>query len=205
MKTLQNHIGSSEQNTEDIDGYYFEGNDGNQMAFWTCHTDRVSKEHRHDFDEYMVCVQGEYTAIVDGKETVLNPGDELFIPKGTVQSGRCIAGTRTIHAFGGKRIKNSSGDSEKPLFMSKGDSAGMKNRLSFNEDAANYDKWRPRYTKEMFEDIIRYSDIGAGKQALEVGIGTGQATEPFLKTGCSVTAVELGKNLADFSKEKFKV
>lgn len=106
MKSPKNRIASSAQNTEDIDGYYFEGSDGSQMAFWTCYSDRISKEHRHDFDEYMVCVQGQYTAIVDGVETVLNPGDELFIPKGTVQSGRCIAGTRTIHAFGGKRIRS---------------------------------------------------------------------------------------------------
>ena len=74
------------------------------MAFWTCYADRVSKEHKHDYDEYMVCVAGEYTAILNGKETVLHPGDELYIPKGTVQSGRSVAGTRTIHAFGGRRI-----------------------------------------------------------------------------------------------------
>jgi quercetin dioxygenase-like cupin family protein len=105
MKSKGNHIGSSQQNTEDIDGYYFKGNDGSQMAFWTCHSEKVSKEHRHEFDEYMVCVQGQYIANVDGKEFVLNPGDELYIPKGTVQSGHCIAGTRTIHAFSGERIK----------------------------------------------------------------------------------------------------
>ncbi len=39
------------------------------------------------------------------KEIILNPGDELHIPKGTEQWGKCKAGTRTIHAFGGKRIK----------------------------------------------------------------------------------------------------
>ena len=33
------------------------------------------------------------------------------------------------------------------------------------------------------------------KSLLEVGCGTGQATEPFLKTKCKVTAVELGENL----------
>jgi len=105
MKSERNHIGSGQQNTKDIDGYYYEGSDGGQMAFWTCHSDQVSKAHRHPFDEYTLVVSGQYTAIVDGKETVLNPGDELFIPGGTLQSGRCIAGTRTISAFGGKRIK----------------------------------------------------------------------------------------------------
>ncbi|MBR1723145.1 MAG: hypothetical protein IJ727_11830 [Treponema sp.] len=31
-------------------------------------------------------------------------GDELFIPKGSVQGGRVKEGTRSIHAFGGMRV-----------------------------------------------------------------------------------------------------
>ena len=27
-------------------------------------------------------------------------------------------------------------------------------RLKFNEDEANYDKWRPSYVPELFEEII---------------------------------------------------
>lgn len=104
MKSKKNLISRKEQNTEDIDGYYYEGTDGSQMAFWTCNSDRVSKKHTHEFDEYIVCISGQYTVIMNDKEIVLNPGDELFIPKGTEQEGECIAGTRTIHAFGGKRI-----------------------------------------------------------------------------------------------------
>ena len=105
MKNKMNHIGANQQNTKDIDGYFYNGKDGSQMAFWTCYSDRTSKEHKHDFDEYMVCVCGQYTVIINGEKYILNPGDELFIPKGTLQGGSCIAGTRTIHAFGGKRIK----------------------------------------------------------------------------------------------------
>jgi 16S rRNA A1518/A1519 N6-dimethyltransferase RsmA/KsgA/DIM1 with predicted DNA glycosylase/AP lyase activity len=33
---------------------------------------------------------------------------------------------------------------------------------------------------------------------MEVGIDTGQATVPFLETGCEVTAIELGRDLAEF-------
>jgi len=105
MKISANQIESSQQNTKDIVGYYYTANDGSQMAFWTCYEDRESAEHCHAFDEYMVCVSGQYWVTMNGIETVLHPGDELFIPKGTVQSGRCKAGTRTIHAFGGRRIK----------------------------------------------------------------------------------------------------
>ena len=105
MKSMTNKVPAAAQNTEDIDGYYYEGNDGGQMAFWTCHAERESKKHVHPFDEYTVVVAGQYTAwFEDGREIVLNPGDELFVPAGTVQWGRCVAGTRTIHAFGGRRI-----------------------------------------------------------------------------------------------------
>lgn len=77
-------------------------------------------------------------------------------------------------------------------------------QLTFNEDVMNYEKWRPTYCKELFDDIIEYSKLDKNKKAVEVGIGTGQATTPFLMTGCSLTAVELGKNLAEYTKEKFK-
>lgn len=80
----------------------------------------------------------------------------------------------------------------------------MDKRFTFDEDAINYDKWRPNYCKELFNDIIKYSKLNKRKKALEIGIGTGQATPPFLSTGCDLTAIELGKNLANFSKNKFK-
>ncbi len=104
MKNPVNRVPSDQQNTEDIEGYYFEGVDGSQVAFWECHADKTSKPHVHGFDEYMICVSGEYTAFLDGKKIILTPGDELFIPKGTEQWGDCKKGTRTIHVFGGKRI-----------------------------------------------------------------------------------------------------
>ena len=77
------------------------------MAFWECFSDRESKKHVHDFDEYTICVSGEYVACFENKEAVLKPGDERFVLKGTVQWGRCKARTRIISAFGGKRIISS--------------------------------------------------------------------------------------------------
>lgn len=53
---------------------------------------------------YSVLPGGEYVEIFNGKEHVLHSGDELLIPKGTPHHGRVIKGTRTIHAFGSKRI-----------------------------------------------------------------------------------------------------
>lgn len=80
----------------------------------------------------------------------------------------------------------------------------MDKRFTFNEDAMNYEKWRPTYCEELFHDIMEYSKIDSHKKALEIGIGTGQATLPFLKSGCDLRAIELGENLAEFSKNKFK-
>ncbi len=104
MKRSINRVPAKQQNTPDVDGYYYTAQDGSQMAFWTCSSDRIAKEHIHDYDEYMVCLSGEYIITINSKEITLHPGDEIFIPKGTLQGGRCKAGTRTIHAFGGKRI-----------------------------------------------------------------------------------------------------
>ena len=104
IKNPRNHIDSSQQNTPDIDGYYYEGADGSQVCFWTYFSDRESKETVHAFDEYVLCVSGEYTEIFLGEEHVLRPGDELLIPEGVPHHGRVVRGTRTIHAFGGRRI-----------------------------------------------------------------------------------------------------
>lgn len=105
MKNSLNYIDSSQQNTKDVEGYYYTANNGDQIAFWTCHSNMESKKHCHHFDEYMLVISGEYVVCFeDGTETFLGPGQELLIPANTIQWGRCIAGTRSIHAFGGKRI-----------------------------------------------------------------------------------------------------
>jgi SAM-dependent methyltransferase len=68
---------------------------------------------------------------------------------------------------------------------------------------AVFDKWRTRYCRECFDDVVEHSKLGAGKAALEIGPGTGQATEPILKTGCSYLAIELGENFTEAIKKRF--
>lgn len=79
----------------------------------------------------------------------------------------------------------------------------MDMRLKFNEDEKNYDTYRPTYPKELFLDISNYGKVSSDCKLLEIGIGTGQATLSFLESGCKVTALELGNNLARYVKEKF--
>ncbi|MBI4733315.1 MAG: cupin domain-containing protein [Rubrobacteridae bacterium] len=104
MKNPANLIEKTAQYTEGIEGYVFNGADGSQMAFWTCYKDKETIEHAHDYDEYFVVVEGQYTVIVNNKETLISVGQEYHVPKGTLHSGRSVAGTRTIHCFGGKRV-----------------------------------------------------------------------------------------------------
>lgn len=80
----------------------------------------------------------------------------------------------------------------------------MELRETFNEDAANYDRYRPTYPPELFRDIFAYSGIGRGSALVEIGVGTGQATKPFLEAGCEVCGVELGDKLSAFAAGKFR-
>jgi mannose-6-phosphate isomerase-like protein (cupin superfamily) len=103
MKHPADKIARSHQATPGVEGYVFDGADGSQMAFWICTETASSAEHVHVYDEYMVVVQGCYTLIINGDRIPVNAGGEYFIPSGVSHSGEVLAGTRTIHAFGGHR------------------------------------------------------------------------------------------------------
>jgi quercetin dioxygenase-like cupin family protein len=105
MKHPANRIATSSQAMPGVEGYVFDGVEGSQMAFWTCHQSAVSAEHSHDYDEYFVVVQGCYVLTVGDERTPVRAGEECFIRAGTVHGGEAVAGTRTIHAFGGRRTK----------------------------------------------------------------------------------------------------
>jgi mannose-6-phosphate isomerase-like protein (cupin superfamily) len=105
MKHPRNRIATTSQATPGVEGYVYDGADGSQMAFWTCHQSAASTPHVHDFDEYMIVVQGCYTLIIDGQRIPIRAGEEYLIPKGVRHGGEPVAGTRTIHAFGGQRAE----------------------------------------------------------------------------------------------------
>ncbi len=79
----------------------------------------------------------------------------------------------------------------------------MEFRKVFDTIPDQFDKYRPRYSEELFADLISYAGIKPGKEVLELGPGTGQATEPILDTGCSYCAIELGEHLADRMRSKY--
>ncbi|WP_328379869.1 class I SAM-dependent methyltransferase [Streptomyces sp. NBC_00440] len=71
-------------------------------------------------------------------------------------------------------------------------------RLSrtFDEDAELYDRARPGYPPQLFDDLGTLAGAGPGCRVLEVGAGTGKATVPLAGRGCRITAVELGTHMA---------
>jgi quercetin dioxygenase-like cupin family protein len=103
MRNAANRIATSSEATPSVEGYVFDGADGSQMAFWTCRQTAPSAPHTHDYDEYMLVVEGCYTLTIDGQRIALHAGQEYLIPRGREHSGEVLAGTRTIHAFGGHR------------------------------------------------------------------------------------------------------
>ena len=81
-----------------------------------------------------------------------------------------------------------------------------KDRLEWTFDtvAADYEKLRPGYVDQLYQTIFDYISIDENSRVVEVGSGGGQATLPMLKTGCSLTAVEYGRQFSECLKEKYR-
>lgn len=75
---------------------------------------------------------------------------------------------------------------------------------TFDTVADTYEKLRPGYVDELYQTIFEYKPINNTSSVVEIGIGGGQATLPFLKTGCKLTAVDCGENFCKICREKFK-
>ncbi len=74
----------------------------------------------------------------------------------------------------------------------------------FDTVADTYEKLRPGYVDELYQTIFDYAPINNTSRVVEIGIGGGQATLPFLKTGCELIAVDYGENFCEICREKFK-
>ena len=79
----------------------------------------------------------------------------------------------------------------------------MEFRKIFDTIPEQFDRFRPRYSPELFRSLIEYAALGPEKTVLEIGPGTGQATDPILETGCGYHAIELGEHLFAKMKEKY--
>lgn len=71
---------------------------------------------------------------------------------------------------------------------------------TFDEDAELYDRARPGYPPELYDDLADLAGARPGRRVLEIGCGTGQATVPLAALGCRITAVEAGVRMAAIAR-----
>jgi SAM-dependent methyltransferase len=69
-------------------------------------------------------------------------------------------------------------------------------RTTFGQDAELYDQCRPSYPPPLFTDLATLAGLGPHARVLEIGCGTGQATLPLAKLGCTVVAMDLSPDMA---------
>ena len=74
---------------------------------------------------------------------------------------------------------------------------------TFDTVVDTYDKMRPGYPDDLYQAVFDYVNINETSRVLEIGSGSGQATEPVLRKGCALTAVEYGENFSEILKNKF--
>ena len=72
----------------------------------------------------------------------------------------------------------------------------------FGAQAQDYDRYRPRYPEATFDDILAVSGSSPGDEVIEIGAGTGIATEPLARRGLSVTAIEPSPEMAALARAK---
>jgi len=75
-------------------------------------------------------------------------------------------------------------------------------RETFEQVPELYDRMRPGYPGELFDDLAALTGAEAGSRVLELGCGTGQATVPLARSGYQVVAVEPGAGLADLARRR---
>jgi SAM-dependent methyltransferase len=69
-------------------------------------------------------------------------------------------------------------------------------RATFREIPDLYDRARPTYPEELFDDLQQMAGLRPGSRVLEIGPGTGKATVSLAARGYQITGVELGADLA---------
>jgi SAM-dependent methyltransferase len=77
-------------------------------------------------------------------------------------------------------------------------------RRTFDQQAELYQKARPDYPEEVFDELSALAGLRPGSRVLEIGCGTGQATRPLARRGCRVVCVELGEHLAAVARRELK-
>ena len=75
-------------------------------------------------------------------------------------------------------------------------------RATFEQVPELYDRARPNYPSQVFDDLVALAQLPTSARIVEVGCGTGQATMPLAQRGYQITCVELGEQLASVARSK---
>jgi len=78
----------------------------------------------------------------------------------------------------------------------------LEQRFTFDGVAGLYSASRPLYPDALFADVIDFAGLEAKDQVLEIGCGTGQATEGFARRSFSVLALDPGAELIAVAQER---
>jgi SAM-dependent methyltransferase len=73
-------------------------------------------------------------------------------------------------------------------------------RQMFEEVPELYDRARPSYPLELFDDLAALGRIPVGGRILELGPGTGKATRSLAERGYEVVGIEMGADLAALAR-----
>ena len=74
---------------------------------------------------------------------------------------------------------------------------------TFNDVVDVYDKARPTYPQELLDDVMKFANRNFFESGLEVGAGTGQATDLFLNRIKKLDVVEVGDKQVEYLNEKY--
>ncbi len=74
----------------------------------------------------------------------------------------------------------------------------------FNKAAEYYDDFRPNYPQNIIDILINEAKLKSGSKILEIGAGSGKATEQISRNGFNIYCIEPGEDLVRKGNEKFK-
>lgn len=74
----------------------------------------------------------------------------------------------------------------------------------FNQAADYYDKFRPSYPRYIIDALIEQANLTSGARLLEIGAGSGKATELFVNKGFEILCIDPGADLVHIGNTRFK-
>ena len=77
-------------------------------------------------------------------------------------------------------------------------------RTTFNTAPTLYEDIRPGYPEKLIRDVVDLSGLKAHSRILEVGCGTGKATQSFAERGYELVCLDIGADLLTVARKRLK-